>query len=461
MSLHRSLSLFVIVITALALGAAVSLILLTTYLHRTTAELETSLQSVRVAEELQIDLLTYIRTEDPFLRARIENDLRTKLFQARQYVNVPEEEYLLEEAEHLIEMHFQKTQQLHKLNPDEHELDGAFAALRRFIDVNVEQADDSMRASQRWDDVGDRIGLGVSTLLILGIGAVLIWLSRVAFQPVFEIQRAMRDFASGKKDARAPEHGPEELKLIAKQFNDMAVSLSRQYESQLSFLAAVAHDLRNPLGALKVSANILRSDRKLSPDTVSNLLSVIVRQVNGLDRMIGDLLDTSRIEAGHLELRITECDVRAIAQDAFDLFDLASREHQLSLRLPNMPVVAQCDPLRIQQVLNNLISNAVKYSPPGTRVELTLEQVEKEAKFRVADQGTGISEDDLRYIFEPFRRAVAAREEAPGVGLGLSVAQRIVQAHGGRIMVKSEVGKGSTFEVFLPAVETPVHKLTA
>src|ERR1041385_2098413 len=106
MSLHRILSLFVVVIAGLALGAAISLVLLTTYLHRTTVELETGLQSVRVAEEMQIDLLTYIRTDDHLSRARVENDLRLKLYEARQYVGGPEEGALLQEAERLIEKRF-------------------------------------------------------------------------------------------------------------------------------------------------------------------------------------------------------------------------------------------------------------------------------------------------------------------------------------------------------------------
>ncbi len=460
MSLHRSLSLFAIVIVALALGAAISLVLLTTYLHRTTVELETAFQSVRLAEEMQIDLLTYIRTDDQFLQTRVENDLRQKLHRARQYADTPEEQSLLVEAEQFTDAHFAKPRPFRDFSQSGHNLEAAFAALRRFIDVNVEQAGESMRASEHWDDIGDRIGLGVSAALILGVAAMLIWLNRVAFQPVFEIQHAIRDFASGRKDTRAPERGPKELETIAKQFNEMAVSLSRQYEKQLSFLASVAHDLRNPLGALKISANLLSSDRTLPPDKVSNLMSVISRQVNALDRMIGDLLDTSQIEAGRLELRITECDLRTVTRDAFDLFNLASNDHQLILKVPDTPALISCDPLRIQQVLNNLISNAIKYSPPETKIELILECCEDEVRFRVSDEGAGIPQEELPYIFEPFRRTAASKDEVPGVGLGLWVAQRIVRRHGGRIHVESQVGKGSTFWVHLPVAEA-ARKLTA
>jgi two-component system, OmpR family, sensor histidine kinase MtrB len=460
MSLHRILSLFIVAIAVLALSAVVSLMALTTYLHRSTMQLETALQSVRVAEEMQVDLLTYIRTDDPFLRDRVENDLRQKLHQAHDYANSPEEEVLLDEAAQLIEGHI-ATRRSPASDRTDGDLERAFASLRRFIDINVEQADQSMRESERLDDIGDRVGIGVGAALLIGITLVLVWLRRVAFQPVFEIQRAIREFAAGHKETRAPEFGPEELRNIAQQFNEMAVSLDRQYERQLSFLAAVAHDLRNPLVAMKLSANALSSDRQLSSETVSNLMSVIKRQVNALDRMIGDLLDTSRIEAGHLELRMMECDGRTIAHDAFDLYRMASKDHQLVLTLPSAPAPVRCDPVRIQQVLNNLISNAVKYSPSGTKIELNVETVGNEVKFRVADQGVGIAQNELPYVFEPFRRTAFSKEEVPGVGLGLSVAQRIVTAHGGRIQVESEVGKGSTFWVYLPTAETTAERLSA
>jgi signal transduction histidine kinase len=227
----------------------------------------------------------------------------------------------------------------------------------------------------------------------------------------------------------------------------MARSLERQYENQLSFLAAVAHDLRNPIGALKTSAEILSGGRDLPPEKVSSIMAIIKRQAQGLDRMVGDLLDTSRIESGHLELRFSDCDARTIAQSAVDLFKPAANDYNFVLILPPQPVELRCDPLRIEQVLTNLVSNAVKYSRAGTTVELRLEEVAGEVCFHVSDQGVGIADDDLPYVFEPFRRTSTTKDDVPGVGLGLSVAQRIVRAHGGRIQVESRLGKGTTFTV--------------
>src|SRR5262249_48948497 len=108
------------------------------------------------------------------------------------------------------------------------------------------------------------------------------------------------------------------------------------------------------------------------------------------------------------------------------------------------------DPVRIGQVLHNLLSNAIKYSPHGGQVTLSVSATGNHGLFQVSDQGRGILQEDLTYIFEPFRRVRTSKQDIPGVGLGLSVAQRIVHAHGGHIEVKSEMTKGTTFSVFLP-----------
>jgi signal transduction histidine kinase len=449
MSLHRSLSLFVTTLAILALGAAGSLVVLTKYLHRVTVDLEAGLHSVRLAEEMQIDLLTYVRTQDHVIRTSAEHDLREKLSQARRYVSVPEEDAALAQAAMAIEAYFARTGEIPAVDGNSI-LEGAFSALNRFVDVNVEQAETSLRESERWDDLGDKIGIGVGAGLILGVTVMLIWLRVFAFRPVFEIRDVMKEFATGSRHARAPEHGPEELRSIAAQFNDMADALARQHENQLAFIAAVAHDLRNPLSALEASADILSFNETIPADRLSDLMSVIKRQVRRLDRLVGDLLDGSRIEAGRLELRVEKCDGRILARDAFDLFSSTSKQHQFALNLPESPIAICCDPLRVEQVLNNLISNAVKYSPDGGEIAITAEQCDHEVLFQVSDQGLGIPEAELPYIFEPFRRTPMSREEIPGVGLGLSVARRIVQAHGGRIQADSEVGKGTIFRVYLP-----------
>ena len=450
MSLRRGLSLFVITLSALAVGAGVSLAFLTTHLHQATRDMENGLHSVRLAEELQINLLTYERLTEPSERAKIEANLRRNMREARQYVNSPDEELALNNAEHSLDVYFDGAHDP-GIEPVGNNLNGTFEALRRFVDINVEQADASLKESERWDEVGDRIGMGVGAALFIGTALMVVWLRGVAFRPVFEIRNVIRNFAGGDKSARITVRGPEELRGIAGQFNEMADALARQHQNQAAFLAAVAHDLRNPLSALKVSAEVL-SGPGVTSDRLATLMGVIKRQVRSLDRMVGDLLDSSKIESGHLELRLEEYDARLIAEEVFHLFSPSSKTHEFVLNLPDSPISLHCDHVRIEQVLNNLISNAIKYSPGGGKIVVSLAESGTEALFEVSDEGMGIPREDIPYIFEPFRRTRTVREDIPGVGLGLSVARRIVGAHSGRIHVESQLGEGTKFKVYLPAV---------
>ncbi|MGC4119820.1 MAG: HAMP domain-containing sensor histidine kinase [Myxococcales bacterium] len=245
--------------------------------------------------------------------------------------------------------------------------------------------------------------------------------------------------------------GPLELQTIAEDFNEMAEALSQQQQRQLAYLGGVVHDLRNPLSALQLSAARLDPERgRLTDQQARSTLALVRRQIDLLNRMTGDLLDAARIRRGQLELRMQERDVRELARGAFDLFRSAATTHRLVLEVTDEPAMVSCDPLRIEQVLNNLISNATKYSPNGGDVLVDVAVSGDEAVLSVTDEGVGIAPEDVSHIFEPFRRAGASRESVRGVGLGLYVTQQIVQAHGGRIEVDSTPGAGSTFRVLLP-----------
>jgi signal transduction histidine kinase len=447
MSLHRSLTVFMVVLMLIALSGAISLIVLPTYVHRAALDLQNGLNSVRLADDIQAELLNYSRTTDEAAQLGLEDALRRKLRQAARLVDSADEDAAYNDASRAVETHFTN---VHSGRRDEANLNRAFGALERLGAINVQQAERSVQEAARWDRIGDWIGIGSAAFLLLAIAGVLLWLRNVAFRPVFNIRDAMKSFGEGARTARAPENGPEELRLIAAQFNDMANALTRQNENQLHFLAAVAHDLRNPINALRLSSHVISSDLTTLPGQLSDLMVIVDRQIEHLERMIGDLLDSSRIEAGQLELRIGECDARKLAQDTFDLFSPTSSKHHFVLHLPESQVLVQCDPGRIEQVLNNLISNAIKYSPEGGNIELHVRQHGDTALFEVTDHGIGIPAAELPYIFEPFRRVRGFKDDIPGVGLGLSVVRRIIQAHGGRIEVESSVGKGTKFRIYVP-----------
>ncbi|AKJ08351.1 HAMP domain-containing protein [Archangium gephyra] len=465
MSLKRVMTTAVAMLGALALAGAASLILLTTYLHRTTESMGNAVEGVRVAEALQVDLLMLHRPPDtisqltsgnPRSREDLEAALRSHLDEARRNAWSPQEQALLKEAERTISDYFLARPNVSHLSPEQAgqelgpRVETALAALDALVTFNVNEARTIQLQADRWDRLANLGGICVAVLLVLGGGALLWWLRHSVFRPLLEMSRAMRRFGGGRKRTRAPESGPVELRDMARTFNEMANSLARQQEEQLTFLAGVAHDLRNPLSALKMSAALVTSGRPIPEERMQKTMALVRRQVARLDRMVGDLLDATRIEAGRFELSLEERDARELATAVVELYLAGGSSHDLRLHLPEEPVLLSCDATRVEQVLHNLVSNALKYSQGGSRVDVIVGREGEEAVLSVVDRGIGISTEELRLLFAPFRRTGRAREKAPGVGLGLSVARRIVEAHGGRIEVESRPGVGSTFRVRLP-----------
>lgn len=472
MSLKRVLTTAMAAFIILSLGAAASLVVLTSYLHRTTASMGDAVEGVRIAEALQVDLLTLIRLPastpglppEPRAIARTEATIRGHLVEAQRSAQTLEERALLDEAERSISEFFRARERLDEHAPASEmrrvmgpRMDAALGSLDRLVEFNVDEARAIQARADHWDRLANYGGMGVAALLVLGGVGMLLWLRRFVFRPLLHISGAMHRFGSGRKRTRAPEEGPAELRDMAHTFNEMANSLARQQEEQLTFLAGVAHDLRNPLSALKMSAALVTSGRPVPEERLQKTMALVRRQVARLDRMVGDLLDATRIEAGRFELSLEERDVRELASAVVELYQAGGSSHELRLVLPEEPVLLTADATRVEQVLHNLVSNALKYSPTGSPVEVTVAREGEEAVLMVVDHGIGISAEELRHLFAPFRRTGKARDTAPGVGLGLSVARRIVEAHGGRIEVDSRPGVGSTFRVRLPLSHAEAH----
>jgi signal transduction histidine kinase len=262
----------------------------------------------------------------------------------------------------------------------------------------------------------------------------------------------MERFARGDRDARMIEAGPQELRSMVQRFNALADSLAAQRQAQMAFLAGVAHDLRNPLSALKLSVQTIDPEQPLPPEPrIRRTISTLERQLTRLERMLGDFLDMTKIEAGELELHPEPHDARALVQNVVELFDAVSPHRRIETKLPPEPVLIRCDGLRIEQVVSNLVSNALKYSAEDTPILVALRTRQNQAIIEVSDHGPGITDRELPRLFEPFRRGLAA-VGPPGVGLGLFVVRRIVEAHDGRIDVESSPGRGSTFRVYLDRI---------
>jgi two-component system, chemotaxis family, CheB/CheR fusion protein len=231
----------------------------------------------------------------------------------------------------------------------------------------------------------------------------------------------------------------------------------RQVEQRDRFLAMLSHELRNPLGAVVNGCRVLQ--RRQPRAELVPVVEAIARQSQQMAALLEDLLDVARITEGKVDLQHRTLDLRDIVAPACEsvqhLFE--ARRQVLEQRLPDGPVFVIGDPVRLQQVAANLLSNAAKYSPAEATVRIELRAVDGFAELRVIDQGDGIPADMLRRIFEPFEQ-LGKRVETTGggIGLGLTVAESLVRLHGGRIEVRSEgAGLGSEFIVHLPRVEAP------
>ncbi|MEO6420749.1 MAG: HAMP domain-containing sensor histidine kinase [Polyangiaceae bacterium] len=442
MSLRSILTACIVAVATLAIAASASLVLLTTYLHQTATGFQGAIESLRLAEEMEVALLTHNRTTDSLERAQLEQDLERMTTEAGRYIDSDDEHTQLALVKESLDGY-----QLEGTSPA---FDTAFGSIRELVAVSVEQSRALEVATAGWDDIARLLGTSLAVALLLGTALILFWLRAQAFRPAIALGEVIGRYGRGAKTLRAAETGPTEFAVIGHRFNEMASEIAQQNENQLNFLAGVAHDLRNPLTALKMSGALISPETPLpSEERVRQLFTRMQRQVDRLDRMVGDFLDASRIEAGILELRLEPCDLREPALTVVELLEPTAPRHEIVLNLPSEAVVAQVDPTRIEQVLTNLVSNAIKYSPRGGRIEVTV-ACDVEASVTVTDHGVGLSAEDREHLFKPFQRRGPARESIEGVGLGLFVARRIVDAHGGRIVVESIIGRGSTFRVRLP-----------
>ncbi|WP_083856751.1 sensor histidine kinase [Nitrolancea hollandica] len=229
--------------------------------------------------------------------------------------------------------------------------------------------------------------------------------------------------------------------------------------SREEFLSIASHELKTPLTILKASAQIL-SRQVLQSDLDRNRITGCAQrlqvQVDRLETLVADLLDASRLQQGRLELRTEPYDLREIGGEILARFQDAperTEHHRLTLDAP-APVIGLIDPARLDQVLTNLLSNALKYSPGGGEVRLGIHQCGDQALITVSDQGIGITPAEQTRLFQPFSRGDAVRGIS-GTGLGLYISRQIVERHGGTITAESQPGTGSTFNVRLPLAARP------
>ena len=246
-------------------------------------------------------------------------------------------------------------------------------------------------------------------------------------------------------------------KRLEQELKERADALARADRNKSEFLAMLSHELRNPLAPLTNALTLLKA--RGDKGTPAQLYEMMDRQLRQLVRLIDDLLDISRIDRGKLEMHCERVAADAIVRQAVEIArpNLESRRHELVLRYPGTPPFLEADPVRMAQVLSNVLNNAAKFTPPGGRIEVTLKSEGEDALIAVADDGIGVEPGDLERIFDMFVQLDSSRSQAAGgLGLGLTLARTIVERHGGRVHAESAgPGKGTRFVIRLPAAPAP------
>ena len=269
--------------------------------------------------------------------------------------------------------------------------------------------------------------------------------------------RRIRGPVAHEGDPATAEHrreANEQLLLAALRAQQLQDAAELAYRRQTELMGVVAHELRQPLGPITMAASMLATQGTAEPYVAPMAKGVIERQVAVIERLVGDLLDMTRINTGKLRLDIHRMDMaRVIDEVVADLRPaVTARLQQLRIRRPPGELIVNGDKLRLGQVISNLVSNASKYTQHGGSVEVSVTASEGTLAISVVDNGIGISAKALPHIFDPFMQEHrAASFDSSGLGIGLSLVRELVQAHGGQVAAESAgVGQGSCFTVTLP-----------
>ena len=283
------------------------------------------------------------------------------------------------------------------------------------------------------------------------------WLTGVALQPIKEATAtALAITRTGNLSRRVPvrQARNDEVGALINTFNEMLDRLEELFEKQRRFSADISHELRSPLTTILGNLSLLRRADHLPEEEREDMLNEIRSEAERMHRLISDLLLLSQAESGRHSLHLGLVELDHILMESFRLAQRRAGDKldiQLG-RVDRAQVMGDAD--RLRQVLDNLINNAIRYTPEGGRIELSLTCEETWVALRVQDTGQGIAAEDLPHIFDRFYRADKARTRAAGgAGLGLSIVKWVVEAHQGQIFVDSTLGEGTTFEIRLPLAE--------
>lgn len=293
------------------------------------------------------------------------------------------------------------------------------------------------------------LGIGAFSLFIAVITGI--FLARHLSRPILKTVEATQNIANGKYSTRIQEKtGTIEVDQLVSSINHLAGSLEKQEVLRKKMTADVAHELRTPLTTLQTHLEAMLEG--VWDPTRERLLSCY-DEMNRLGNLVSDLENLARVESGNLNLQKTEIDLLKLTEKALGNFEKELNDRNLNVTVEGSCSAVSADSDRISQVFINLISNAVKYTPDGGEIRIILSDRSDDVIANIRDNGIGIPEEELPYIFERFYRADKSRNrDTGGSGIGLAIVRSIVEAHGGTVEADSRLNQGSNFMITLPKV---------
>jgi two-component system OmpR family sensor kinase len=305
--------------------------------------------------------------------------------------------------------------------------------------------------------------LFISPFILLGAVLVGYWLAGTSLRPVQGIMDEVEAISDGRSlHRRLPvPRSADEMARLALTVNGMLARLEQSFGSLHRFTADASHELKTPLMVLRAGV-----ERALVhpgvPSEILQSLDETLAQINQMSEMVESLLTLARADEGRAPLAVEDCDLRDLLGDVAETTGMLGESAGITVssEMPDTPVRLSVDPHRIQEMLLNLVTNAIKYTPKGGRIALRLQDQGDAVVLTVQDTGIGIAPGDLPHIFERFWRADPARSrtgDRPGTGLGLAITKWIAEAHGGSITVQSRPGRGTSFSVRLPKSPSPAR----
>jgi signal transduction histidine kinase len=284
-------------------------------------------------------------------------------------------------------------------------------------------------------------------LVALLVGIVL---ANNLTHPLLMLTRAAENLAAGDLEQKVDIHSNDEIGELADAFNRMSQEVARVNQLRRQMTADVAHDLRTPL---TVIAGYIESMRDGVLPPTQERLAIIYGEIERLQNLVGDLRTLSQADSGELVMNIQEVDLKALLERSAQAFQLRASQQgiRMSVDAPSNLPLAHLDQARMLQVLDNLLSNAFRYTPDGGEITISALHEGAMAVIKVIDNGSGIPEADLTHIFERFHRADPSRHTDTGEsGLGLAIVRAIVEAHHGQVSAESALGHGTIIKIVLP-----------